>query len=77
MVLWHATSLKKLSRYLERGHILPPVRAWRSLEGAERFSRQTGRRIILRLHAKGSFEPLGGHRGQALVSYAPHPLRDL
>jgi len=74
MVLFHVTSLKFLKKYLKTGHIQPPVRAWRSLEGAVRFSKQMERSIILRLEGRGSFRELGGHQGQAMVSDVPYPI---
>lgn len=49
MIVWHVTTAKKLNRYRASGGILPPVRAWESLPSAERFSKQTGRKVILRL----------------------------
>ena len=67
MIVWHVTTLKKLQRYKSDGGIRPPVRAWESLEAAERFSKQTGRKIILRLKFPPHAERLEGHRGQAYV----------
>lgn len=67
MIVWHVTTVKKLQRYKDSGGILPPVRAWESLEAAERFSKQTGRKIILRLKFPPQAERLEGHRGQAFV----------
>ena len=74
MELWHACTLKQLRAYLASGCILPPVRAWRSLDGATRFAKQTDRRIILRLTALKGFRELGGHQAQAMVSDSPFPL---
>lgn len=68
MILWHVTNLKLLNKYLETGKILAPVRAWKSIEGATRFAKQTERTIILLIKANGSFKELGGHQGQAMVS---------
>ncbi len=67
MVVWHVTTAKKLRRYKDSGGILPPVRAWESLEAAERFSKQTGRKVILRLKFPNTAAKLEGHRGQAYV----------
>lgn len=61
MIVWHVTTAKKLKRYKDSGGILPPVRAWEHFSAAERFSKQTGRKVILRL------ERLPGHRGEAFV----------
>ena len=50
------------------GCVRPPVRAWRSILSAERFSKQTGRRIILRLTLPDEgVRVLAGHRGEAVV----------
>src|SRR3990172_8068162 len=76
MVLWHVTSLKKARGYFTAGFIAPPVRAWMNVSTAERFSRQTGRRIILRLKADPSFRELEGHRGEALISHLRYILHD-
>lgn len=69
--------LKLLQKYLASGHIENPVRAWRSLEGAVRFSKQTERRIILRLSSGKAFRELGGHQGQAMVSDAPYLVNEI
>lgn len=49
MVVYHCCSLKKLNKYLKTGGIIPPVRAWENIQQAERMSKSTGRKIILRL----------------------------
>lgn len=67
MIVWHVTTVKKLKRYKDSGGILPPVRAWDSLPAAERFSKQTGRKVILRLKFPNTAERLPGHRGEAFV----------
>lgn len=67
MIVWHVTTAKKLKRYKDSGGILPPVRAWDSLPAAERFSKQTGRKVILRLKFPNTAERLPGHRGEAFV----------
>jgi len=66
--LYHVTSKKKLLKYLQVGKIKAPVRAWKTMQEAERFSCQTGRRVILRLKSNNSFKPLEGHKGMAVVS---------
>ena len=71
MIVYHVTTYKKLTKYLKSGCILPPVRAWESVEEAERFSIQTGRRIILRLKFPNNAERLEGHKGKAFVLYEP------
>jgi len=37
MIVYHATSLKKLNRYAHTRYIYPPVRAWKAIEQAERI----------------------------------------
>lgn len=75
--IWHVTTAKKLARYQCVGRISPPVRAWKSESAAARFSRQTGRRIILRLVSDPSFRALDGHRGEAVISARPYALEGL
>ena len=67
MVVYHCCSLKKLRKYLTTGYILPPVRAWDNIQQAERMSKSTGRRIILRLKFPNNAARLDGHFGQARV----------
>lgn len=74
MTVYHVTSLKKLNRYLKTGAILPPVRAWENIEQAERMSKSTGRKIILRLRFPDNAEKLEGHFNQARVLYEPYIL---
>lgn len=66
MVVWHVCSYKKLSRYIKSGAIQGPCRAWKTIMAAERFSKQTGRRIILRLKFPENAEQYPGHRGEAV-----------
>lgn len=78
MVVWHVTSLKKLNKYLQNGgYILPPVRAWENFEQAQRFSLQTGRKIILRLKFPNNAPKLEGHFNQARVLHEPYKLDSL
>ena len=74
MIVYHVTTAKKLGKYLANGCILPPVRAWKSVQSAERFSKQTGRKVILRLKFPGDAAPYEGHRGEAVVIYTPLKL---
>ena len=74
MTVYHVTSLKKLNKYLENGKILPPVRAWENIEQAERMSKSTGRKIILRLRFPDNADKLDGHFNQARVLYVPYIL---
>ncbi len=75
--IYHVTTLKKLSRYLEHKMIMPPVRAWKNIEYAEKFSKQTGRQIILRLKLDNTFDQLPGHKGNAIVSLSAYHLMDM
>ena len=67
MIVWHVTTFKKLQRYRKSGGILPPVRAWKTIDEAVRFSKQTGRKVILRLKFPEHARTLEGHTGMALV----------
>lgn len=67
MIVWHVTSAKKLSKYLKSGQITPPVRAWETIEHAQRMSISTGRRIILRLRFPDNAPKLEGHFNAARV----------
>lgn len=67
MVVWHVTSAKKLAKYLKTGYITPPVRAWETIEQAQRMSLSTGRRVILRLKFPDNAPKLEGHFNQARV----------
>ena len=71
MIVYHVCSYKKLQKYLKTGYILPPVRAWENIEQAERMSKSTGRRIILRLKFPNNAEKLEGHFNQARVLNQP------
>lgn len=67
MVVWHVCSLKKLLKYKQTGYIKAPVRAWETIEQAERMSLSTGRRIIIRLKFPDFAKKLDGHFNQARV----------
>ena len=69
MIVFHCCSAKKLMKYIKNGCILPPVRAWETIQQAERMSLSTGRRIILRLRFPDNAEKLPGHYGQARVMH--------
>jgi len=74
IVVYHVCSLKKLIKYLSHGKILPPVRAWLGIQDAERFSKQTGRQIIIRLKFR-AYKPLDGHKGQAVYMDEPYDIK--
>jgi hypothetical protein len=67
MVVYHVTTFKKLNKYVKNGYIKAPVRAWKTINEAERFSKQTKRRIIIRLKFPENAETLEGHKGNAVV----------
>lgn len=67
MIVWHVCSTKKLDKYRTTGGINPPVRAWKNIEQAERFSKSTGRKVILRLKFPDDATKLEGHFNQARV----------
>lgn len=72
MIVYHVTSLKKLNKYIKAGYILPPVRAWETIDQAERMSKSTGRNIILRLNFPDNAEKLEGHFNEARVLSVPY-----
>lgn len=74
MTVYHVTTLKKLNRYLKTGYIKPPVRAWENIEQAERMSKSTGRKIILRLKFPNNADKCEGHFNQARILYEPYIL---
>ncbi len=77
MVVYHVTTYKKLQKYLKSGHIKPPVRAWESISQAERMSKSTGRKIIIRLKFPDNADKLEGHFNQARVLYSPYMLESI
>lgn len=74
MIVYHVCSYKKLCQYIKTGGIIPPVRAWENVAQAERMSKSTGRRIILRLKFPGNAQKLPGHYNQARVLNSFHRL---
>ena len=74
MTVYHVTTLKKLNKYLKTGYIKPTVRAWDSIEQAERMSKSTGRKIILRLKFPDNADKCEGHFNQARILYEPYIL---
>ena len=74
MTVYHVTTLKKVNKYLKTGYIKPPVRAWENIEQAERMSKSTGRKIILRLKFPDNADKCEGHFNQARILYEPYIL---
>ena len=77
MTVYHVTTLKKLNKYLKTGYIKPPVRAWENIEQAERMSKSTGRKIILRLKFPDNADKCEGHFNQARILYEPYILASI
>ena len=77
VIVYHVCGANKLSRYIRAGVIKPPVRAWTTIIEAERFSKQTGRPIILRLKFPADAKVLDGHRGMARYIEQPYPIGDM
>ena len=67
MVVYHVTTANNLKKYLKSGGTTPPVRAWENIGQAERMSKSTGRKIILRLRFPNNAPKLEGHFNQARV----------
>lgn len=67
ITVYHVTTLKKVRKYLRQGYMVSPLRAWVNISSAERFSKQTGRRVILRLKFN-HYRPLEGHKGEAVIT---------
>jgi len=77
MIVWHVTTAKKLFKYKETGFIKPPVRGWKTIQAAERFSKQTGRSLILRLKFRGKVNVMEGHRGEGVYALSPVEFHDM
>ena len=67
MIVWHVTTFKKLLKYSQSGFIKAPVRAWENFEQAERMSKSTDRKIIIRLKFPNDAPKLEGHFNQARI----------
>jgi hypothetical protein len=74
VIVYHVCSYKKLQKYIKTGAIMPPVRAWENIEQAERMSKSTSRRIILRLKFPDNAAKLEGHFNQARVMHTSYPI---
>ena len=73
-VVYHVCGASKLSHYIQAGYIKPPVRAWVDVNEAARFSKQTGRPIILRLKFPDDAKVLEGHKGLARYIKDRYPV---
>ena len=74
VVVYHVCGASKLSHYIQAGYIKPPVRAWVDVNEAARFSKQTGRPIILRLKFPSDAKVLEGHKGLARYIEDRYPV---
>ena len=77
MIVYHCIGASKLRRCLFQGYLPPIVRAWKKIESAERFSKQTGRQIILCLKFPDDAKQLYGHRGEAVYVDNIYPLKGI
>lgn len=74
MIAWHVTTHKRFRHNLENDGIKAPVRAWKNIEDAEKFSIQTGRKLILRIKLPDDTPTLEGHKGNAVIYNRKLPL---
>lgn len=66
-ILYHATTPRKLARYKATRAILPPVRGFDALAGAQEWARLTnGRSILLRIEVEHAQALPGGDNGEVL-----------
>jgi hypothetical protein len=78
MIVYHVCGATKLARYKRLGYILPLVRAWSTVQEAERFSKQTGRQFIIRLKfPDDDVKVLDGHKGMARYLSYPYFVGDI
>ena len=63
MILYHATTPKKLARYQSSGRIILPVRGWTTLAAAEEWARRVGRSIVLEVEGR-DVHKLPDHRNR-------------
>lgn len=78
-IVYHVTTLARLAKAAQTGRLLGAtagqLNAWDNIAAAERFSKQTGRRIIIRLTGRGyHWERLAGHRGEGVYTCDPVPF---
>lgn len=74
MIVYHVCSSNKIKKYLKSKQINSPVKAWENLKQAERMSKSTGRRFIIRLKFPDNASKLEGHYNQARVIYQNYKL---
>jgi antibiotic biosynthesis monooxygenase (ABM) superfamily enzyme len=56
MILYHATTPKKLSRYVSTGHIIKPVRGFHTLEAARYWADRHHRTIVLKIESNHAYK---------------------
>lgn len=79
MIVYHCIGASKLKRCLNMGYLPAPVRAWKEISSAERFSKQTGRAIILRLKFPDddTVKPLFGHKNEAVYIMGNYHIKGI
>ena len=71
-VLYHATTPRKLARYVATGAILPPVRGFDTLEGVQEWARLTnGRTVILKFEVQHTQALPDHHNVYGLAWWTP------
>jgi len=74
MIVYHVISITDFLTCLKQGFLPAPVNAWETIGEAERFSKQTGRALILRLKFPEDAPKLSGHKNKARVLSNYYPL---
>ena len=70
--LYHATTSRKLARCVATGAILPPVRGFDTLAGAQEWARLTnGRSVILRIEVEHPQALSDHHNAHGLAWWSP------
>lgn len=70
--LYHATTPRKLARYVATGAILPPVRGFDTLAGVQEWARLTdGRTVILKLEVEHTQALPDHHNAFGLAWWTP------
>ena len=59
---FHCTTQKKLDRYQSSGRIIAPVRFWPNERTARKWSKRTGRNLVLRIRLEDISYPLPDHK---------------
>ena len=68
--LYHATTPRKLARYVATGAILPPVCGFDTLEGVQEWARH-GRTVILKLEVEHAQALPDHHNAYGLAWWTP------